>query len=72
MDSDTLSVVSGVSGREGRAGSLAATKLVLQGSLQERLTQLDQRETELLEEIQRLKLIIKRLRDEKRKHADEG
>ncbi|XP_025100404.1 IQ domain-containing protein E-like isoform X2 [Pomacea canaliculata] len=72
VDSDTLSVVSGVSGREGRAGSLAATKLVLQGSLQERLTQLDQRETELLEEIQRLKLIIKRLRDEKRKHADEG
>lgn len=67
-----MSVVFGVSGREGRAGSLAATKLVLQGSLQERLTQLDQRETELLEEIQRLKLIIKRLRDEKRKHADEG
>lgn len=40
-------------------------KIVLEGSTEERLTQLDHRETELLEENQRLKAVIKRLREDR-------
>ncbi|KAK7112124.1 hypothetical protein V1264_011627 [Littorina saxatilis] len=44
---------------------VSRSKLVLKGSLEERLSQLDHRETELLDEVQRLKLTIKRLREER-------
>ena len=60
--------MSGASGRDRDAGF---SKLVLKGTVEQRLTQLDHRETELLDEIQRLKLTIKRLREERGKKHDE-
>ena len=57
-----------MSGRDRETGY---SKLVLKGTVEQRLTQLDHRETELLDEIQRLKLTIKRLRDERSKKFDE-
>lgn len=65
---ETDSLVSGVSGRDRDAGY---SKLVLKGTVEQRLTQLDHRETELLDEIQRLKLTIKRLREERSRRLDE-
>ena len=65
---ETDSLVSGMSGRDRDTGY---SKLVLKGTVEQRLTQLDHRETELLDEIQRLKLTIKRLREERSKRLDE-
>ncbi|KAK7507952.1 hypothetical protein BaRGS_00000917 [Batillaria attramentaria] len=65
---ETDSLLSGASGRDGDTFS---SKLTLKGSTEQRLTQLDQRETELLEEIHRLKTTIKRLREDRRRRGDE-
>ncbi|XP_076443397.1 uncharacterized protein LOC143281951 isoform X2 [Babylonia areolata] len=60
-----------MSGTNGRDGDLSLSKLVQKGTLEQRLDQLDQRETELLDEIHHLKQTIKRLREERRKKPDE-
>ncbi|KAL8593279.1 hypothetical protein ACOMHN_009932 [Nucella lapillus] len=65
---ETDSLMSGMSGRD---GDVSYSKLVLKGSVEQRLNRLDHRETELLDEIQRLRAVIKRLREEWRKRPDD-
>ncbi|XP_064616436.1 IQ domain-containing protein E-like [Liolophura sinensis] len=61
-DGDSISQLS-VDSRRGDGP--VSGKIVLEGSTEERLTQLDHRETELLDENQRLKTVIKRLREDR-------
>ena len=46
-------------------------KIELQGSLEDRLHQLDQRETDLMDEVEKLRAVVRRSRDEKRRAGDE-
>ncbi|XP_041362365.1 IQ domain-containing protein E-like isoform X3 [Gigantopelta aegis] len=59
FETDSLSMIS----FDSRRGEVAG-KIVLQGTMEERLHQLDERETELLEEIEKQKSLIKRLKEE--------
>ncbi|XP_012939651.1 IQ domain-containing protein E [Aplysia californica] len=65
MDGDTMSLLSQESSRKPQG------KVDLQGSVEDRLQQLDQRETELLDEVDRLKSSLRRHRDDK-KRTDDG
>ncbi|GFO47703.1 Iq domain-containing protein e-like [Plakobranchus ocellatus] len=48
------------------------SKIELQGSVEDRLHQLDQRETELLDEVEKLRAVVRRSRDEKRRTGDDS
>jgi predicted RNase H-like nuclease (RuvC/YqgF family) len=69
-EGDTLSIVSDVDSRRGKTEG----KITLEGTVPQRLDQLDKRETELLEELAKQKGINKKLKDDRthyRKKCDE-
>ncbi|GFR66380.1 IQ domain-containing protein E [Elysia marginata] len=65
-DSDAASVLSQDGSRKPQG------KIELQGSLEDRLHQLDQRETELMDEVEKLRSVVRRSRDEKRRAAEDS
>ncbi|KAK2178216.1 hypothetical protein NP493_553g02008 [Ridgeia piscesae] len=62
-DVETMSMTSDMSHR--RKEKEVAGKLTLQGSVAQRLDQLDKRETELLEDIEKQRGIVKRMKDDR-------
>lgn len=65
-DSDVASVLSQDGSRRPQG------KIELQGSLEDRLHQLDVRETDLLDEVEKLRAVVRRSRDEKRRAGDDA
>ncbi|XP_061181857.1 IQ domain-containing protein E-like isoform X2 [Saccostrea echinata] len=64
-DTDSLLSYDGRTDKKRRPSSAVAGKIELEGSVQDRLDQLDKRETELLEELEKYKKQVRRLKDEK-------
>lgn len=64
-DNDSLQSYDGRVDKKRRPSSATAGKIELAGSLEDRLDQLDKRETELLGELEKSKKQVKRLKDEK-------
>ncbi|ELU12618.1 hypothetical protein CAPTEDRAFT_218924 [Capitella teleta] len=67
-EGDTLSIVSDVDGRRTKTEG----KIVLEGSVAQRLDQLDKRESELLEELAKQKVIMKRLKEDRTHYRKKG
>ncbi|KAK3756906.1 hypothetical protein RRG08_009448 [Elysia crispata] len=65
-DSDSASILSQDGSRKPQG------KIELQGSLEDRLHQLDQRETELMDEVEKLRAVVRRSREEKRRAGDDS
>ncbi|XP_062580464.1 trichohyalin-like, partial [Saccostrea cucullata] len=64
-DTDSLLSYDGRTDKKRRPSSAVSNKIELEGTVQDRLDQLDKRETELLEEVEKYKKQVKRLKDEK-------
>lgn len=64
-DNDSLQSYDSKVDKKRRPSSVSAGKIELVGSLEDRLDQLDKRETELLAELEKSKKQVKRLKDEK-------